>query len=315
VNHGIYICTKNREQDVLQFLASLVLNKAKFEVIIVDSTEPKSRWEAFSIQLSEFFPDIHITHFFHKGRLPSARNAGILLNKQHDLIHFFDDDVTIPNDYLVSIEKFLIENPGVMGGGPRIKGIFLPNDIKEKSLFKDLIRRYFNFRLKVRSYGKIGKNCKNHWVPDVEGAGHSVDWIPGCAMFYKPIIFKKYLFNSNLENGFLGYALGEDMEFSYRVSREFNLKSVGSTAIEHHLAPSPRSDREFIAGALGALTAHMYVMFPKNFSKTRIYFSKFLEFGVQSTLISDNKLKSFNMMFQSFSREFRKELRENNWKL
>ena len=42
MNHGVYIATKNRENDVFKFLDSLVLNKSIFEVIIIDNLSNSS---------------------------------------------------------------------------------------------------------------------------------------------------------------------------------------------------------------------------------------------------------------------------------
>lgn len=313
MKHGVYLATKNRENDVVKFLDSLIVNVANYELVLIDSTEPISRFNSFQSSLKERYPNLLITHIYHKGRLPSARNAGLKLNLEHDLIHFFDDDVTIPADYFEKIESFLKGNPDVMGGGPRIRYSYLPNFKKEDRFIHELIRLLKNFRLGFRNYGRVNSACKHHWVPDRPGITQKVDWIPGCSMFFRPAVFEKFRFNHNMENGFNGYAFGEDLEFTFRASREFKFMAVDVTVIEHHLAPSPRSDLLFIASCLGATTAHMYVMFPKYFSRLRIYSEKIAEFLLQSLAEPEKRLRIFLSMCIRFNREFKREVREKNW--
>ncbi len=313
MRHGVYLATKNRENDVIKFLNSLILNNADYELILIDSTEPNLRFNTFQNLLKNKYTNLKITHIYHKGRLPSARNAGLDLNLNHDLIHFFDDDVTIPSDYFEKIESFLKRNPGVMGGGPRIKYSYLPNLKRDERLTHELIRLVKNLRLRIRNYGRVNSACKHHWVADRPGISQKVDWIPGCSMFFRPIVFEKFRFNQFMENGFSGYAFGEDLEFTFRASREFKFMAVDVTVIEHHLAPSPRSDLLFIASCLGATTAHMYSMFPKYFSRSRIYIAKVAEFLLQCVAEPENRLRIFFGMCTQFNREFKRELREQNW--
>ena len=166
MNHGVYIATKNREKDVFKFLDSLILNQSQYEVVLIDSTEPPERFATFDYSLRLRYPLLKFTHIFHNGRLPSARNAGLNLNLNHDLIHFFDDDVTIPGNYLLKIEEFLADHPDVFGGGPRILGSYVPDLKRNTSHFLDLIRRIRNLRLRFRKYGSVNRGCKHHWVPD-----------------------------------------------------------------------------------------------------------------------------------------------------
>ena len=313
MKHGVYIATKNREEDVFKFIDTLILNTADYELILIDSTEPKVRFDFFQNQLKSRYTKLQITHIYHRGRLPSARNAGLELNLSHDLIHFFDDDVTIPNDYFTKIESYLKSNPDVMGGGPRIKNSYLPNLERQRSFTSEVIRLQKNFRLNIRSYGRVNKACKHHWVPDRPGITQKVDWIPGCSMFFRPVIFEKFKFNQFMENGFNGYALGEDLEFTFRASREFRFMAIDDTIIEHHLAPSPRSDLLFIASCQGAMTAHMYSMFPNHFSRPRIYIAKVLEYLLQSVTEPENRLRTFFGMCTQFNREFKREMQEKNW--
>jgi glycosyltransferase involved in cell wall biosynthesis len=313
MKHLIYICTKNREEDVFKFLHSVALNISNYELIIVDSTGPINRFTEFQNQIAKQFPTMKITHIFHQGRLPSARNSGIKLGIKGDLAHFFDDDVTIPSDYFEKIEEFLKMHPEIHGGGPRIKGSYLPEVKSGKGLRRNILKKFQNLRLRFRKYGKVDASCKNHWVPDSDGVEQIVDWIPGCSMFFKPEVFNSFQFNPKLEEGFQGYALGEDMEFTYRVSKKFRLMACDLTTIEHHLAPSPRGELEFMAGCSGALCAHMHRLFPKDFPTLTIYLGKFFEFFLKVVYLRQKRIRTFFKMYASFHREYKRESSEKNW--
>ena len=314
MKHGDYLCTKNREDDVFRFLNSLVLNESEVELILIDSSEPEIRRENLKSEIKLRFPKLKFTYLYHLGRLPSARNAGIQMGLKHDLIHFFDDDVSIPPKYFKKIESFFQQYPLVFGGGPRIKGSYLPDEMPKLNIGAETVRRFRNVRLKFRKYGAVNSGCKHHWVQDKPQTSQVVQWIPGCAMFFKPEVFEKFTFNAQMENGLKSYAFGEDLEFTYRVGREFKLMSVDTTSIEHHLSPSVRSDFQFIAACLGASCAHMYLMFPREFSIFRIYSAKIAEFTLYVLANPGGRLSNFMNAIKSFHIEFKKEIRENNWK-
>lgn len=309
MKHGIYIATKDRESDVIRLLASIEENEATYEILVIDSTEPQKRFNEFNHLMSATFPKMKINHIYHKGRLPSARNAGIDFGMESHLIHFFDDDATIPKDYFKKIEEFLDSHPDADGGGPRILGSYLPRKNIEASFLKKILSRTYDLRFSIKKYGKVSKSCKNTWVQDLPGTEQMVDWIPGCAMFFKPEIFQFFRFNAKMENGLKGYAFGEDMEFTYRVSRKFKLYAVDTCSIVHHLTPSPRTDLPFIASCLGNLTAHMHLMYPKKFPVWRIYFAKCWELFIAA---KTRGLK-FRIIYGNFHRSFCDQMKNKTW--
>ena len=315
MKHLVILSTKNRETYVLKFLDSLFLNQAEFEVLIVDSTEPKVRFESFDLELKTLYRDKKFTHIFHKGRLPSARNRGLEYISNHEYIHFFDDDVILPNDYFEKVEDFLMINKEVSGGGPLISGYTPLLKFKlSKNLFHSLFIPFYNLIIKSYS-GKVTKSCRNYWVPeDFNGNSLYVDWIPGCSMFFKSHIFNNFTFNQNLESLFLGYSLGEDLEFTYRVSREFKLAVVKNLKVVHDHAPSPRADLVFINGCFGALTAHMHTMFPNDFKKRNIFVSRIFFLLKIYYAKKEVTLKEIFILFRNFKFQFDRELLNQNFK-
>jgi GT2 family glycosyltransferase len=138
-----------------------------------------------------------------------------------------------------------------------------------------------------------------------------VQWIPGCSMFYKREVFDKFRFNATMENGpGKNYALGEDLDFSHRVSKVFSLKSVGDLSIVHHQAPSKRDNWLLIARASGAQYSYLLRAFPAEFNPIKIHLGRFLDFAVMNRPLTSNSLSSVLGQFSGYLKEFRRENQE-----
>ena len=307
MRHAIIICTKNREEDVIKLLLTIKKNDINHDfikIIIGDSTEPEKRFNDFKYRLFSDFPTLNIQHFFHLGGLPSARNACIQKIENEDLIHFFDDDVTIPTNYFSKIEEFLEENPNCSGGGPRIHGLYTT----QSSGLKKYLKRILGLEVK---FGRITQSGRHYWVPDTTDAALDVEWIPGCSMFYKREIFNKFTFNATMENGpGKNYALGEDLDFSHRVSKVFSLKSIGELTVVHHQAPSKRDNWLLIAKASGAQYSYLLRAFPDEFNSLKIHLGRFLDFIIMNRPINLKAFTNIYAQYLGYIREFKRENKE-----
>jgi GT2 family glycosyltransferase len=277
--HGVYVCTKNREEDVFKLLASIIpitSEKHTIRFLIADSTTPESRFSEFHKALKSRYPKSNIDHFYHLGGLPSARNACIDKRENEDVVHFFDDDVLLPEDYFEKVEMYLSVNTEYKGGGPRISGLYLQNHLN----WKANLLAHFGLN---PEYGKFTRSGRHYWFPDTEIETETVSWIPGCAMFFKPEVFADYRFNEQMENGpGRNYALGEDFDFTHRVSRRLPLGVVGNVSIHHLQAPSKRDNLVLIAKALGVQNAYFSREFKGETSAFKVYFGKILDFVLMS---------------------------------
>ena len=305
--HAVFICTKNREEDVIRLLSTIQKNEfnhAFLKIFIGDSTQPEMRFQNFSKRLNLEFPTLNIQHFFHLGGLPSARNACIAKISDEDLTHFFDDDVTIPPNYFSRIENFLRDKPECFGGGPRIQGLYL----EQSSRIKHYLRRILGLEV---TFGRITASGRHYWVPDITGKSLDVEWIPGCSMFYKREVFDQFTFNETMENGpGKNYALGEDLDFSHRVSKVFSLKSVEDLTVIHHQAPSKRDNWLLIARASGAQYSYLLRAFPNEFNPFKIHLGRFLDFIIMNRPFTIKSLKNIFIQFSGYLTEFKRENQE-----
>jgi GT2 family glycosyltransferase len=305
--HGVYICTKNREEDVLRLLHTVsrnFLDSFSLRVLIGDSTEPIERFKRFGERIRLEFPEMNIEHFYHLGGLPSARNACLGKLSNEDVIHFFDDDVTIPDNYFRAIESFMFNYPDCYGGGPRVADLY-KNELSGKYA---PLRKLLGL---TKKYGQITRAGRHYWVPDIESPSLEVAWIPGCSMFFKAEVFRENRFNGSMENGpGRNYALGEDLEFSHRVSKAFKLRSVGNVKVTHHQAPSKRDNWSLIARASGAQYAYLLRRFPEELNPFKIHFGRFIDFIIMNRPLKVLGLKEALNLYFSYYREFRREKRE-----
>ena len=69
------------------------------------------------------------------------------------------------------------------------------------------------------------------------------EWLPGCAMSYRLDAIGPIAFDNRLE----GYSLGEDLYFSYALSRTHRSPSARTPAYVHHLSPVNRHSAERVS--------------------------------------------------------------------
>jgi GT2 family glycosyltransferase len=74
-------------------------------------------------------------------------------------------------------------------------------------------------------------------LPPGDGAIEG-DWLPGCAMMWRTAPARRVRFNE----GFAGYAQGEDLDFSLQMRREGRLVLARSARLRHLHAPHGRPD-------------------------------------------------------------------------
>ena len=267
----VCICTRNREDSLVRLLKSLENTKyEKIQIIIVDSSFPEARYRSFD-------PSAHITQVNRilrvqttKG-LPGARNLAIAQIDSEEFVIFLDDDVTVPQDFFVKLNNYFYFNPRIYALGVRIE-----NQYKTQT---GIARRFLAAR-KVRHYGKITRSADNIWVPDEKFGEISVEWLPGCCMIFNKEVFQELRFNELLENGPTGgYALGEDVDFSYSCSRKFEIAATDSITVMHHFEKSSRDDANSMSIASGMFKAHLKNTYPASISDVRVISSQFIKYA------------------------------------
>jgi len=146
------------------------------------------------------------------------------------LIHFIDDDTEVASGYFTAIESRFRRDPSVMGVG----GVIVN---QPRVTFLTLKRVFMLASRRRSSVLRSGRNMLGQYPGT--SASDRVEWLNGCSMSYRSSAFSELRFDGRLE----GASLGEDYDFSFRLSRRHKLAVEPSAECVHHLAPSSRYSR------------------------------------------------------------------------
>ena len=204
------------------------------------------------------------------------------------MIHFFDDDVEIAPNYFMVVEDLFLHSSDAVGCGPRIRGLYLESTDKSQI---------------VRNQGKLLPNGRNIWVRDNINDNLEVSWIPGCAMSFQLEAIQNMQFNGSLEEGpGKNYALGEDLEFTHRLSLNGKLYALSGTYVYHNYASSKRDDYHLMSYASGKFMIQLKRLFQDEISISKSIAWKYLEIFRQNSSRRNVDIRNFLFCFTLFNR-------------
>lgn len=215
----LIVPTKDRPVDIQNLFASIITQKRKPDlVIVVDGSD-----HPIESIINSYNDKINLEYYSCRPpSLPKQRNVGIShLPLDTDWLGFLDDDLVLENDTIESLEAFIIKQ-----NNPKLKGIGLSiiNQPKPKeSIFNSI------FLMSMNTPGRITKAGYPTPIPFVQN-DVKTDWVYGGATFWAADIYKKF----NYDEWFAGTGYLEDVDFSYRISREFDLMISASAKCNHY---------------------------------------------------------------------------------
>lgn len=253
---SVIIPTYNRYDDLTVCIRSILQqSRLPDELIIVDDAELpdvplQQDCEARGIKVIYFKKD--------KPGLTASRNQGIKL-ASGDLLYFLDDDVELFSQYIEHIERvFDLDKQHKLGG---VGGV-IDND-PPLSRSKTL-RRWLDLCFMVTGpvEGKVLRSgfCVNFGSTGKVFDGQTpVDFLAGGVCAYRQQVFEQLLFDEN----FKGYGLGEDKDFSYRLSKQSALVVTPEAKLNHYESPKMRFDKaqlgfEFVLSRYRFFKTHVY---------------------------------------------------------
>ena len=122
-------------------------------------------------------------------------------------------------------------------------------------------------------------------------------------MAYRLKVINDFRFETRLENGPLGgYALGEDLDFSHRVSKVSKLLYLGNISIFHKLAPNNRTNWLRMDEGIGRLRAFLLNRFPEDLRISRVIFSLIIEGSFDLIRIHVTRKKNVGEGYVHFTR-------------
>jgi GT2 family glycosyltransferase len=220
VDHEVIICTRDRPEDLRRALDS-VANQTLLpdRVLVVDSSEDDRSEKETRRQAAEH-SGVEFQHIRSAPGLTRQRNCGVAASRGQ-VIHFLDDDVVCEPGYLAAIMACFAADPNgeVLGVGGLVTNVRPARPSRWKNLFG----------LSAADQGRVLASGRPTIVFETDRQ-LDVDWLSGCCMSYRAIVFSSEKFDETLP----GYGLGEDVDFSYRVRQKGRLVVTPEARLEHH---------------------------------------------------------------------------------
>jgi glycosyltransferase involved in cell wall biosynthesis len=229
----VVVCTRNRPHDVREVLSHVRKVSPDLPVLVADSSDgpDKARVESVVAEVDG------CTLIACTPGLARQRNQGLAWISEHspdtEVVHFLDDDSEPMPGYFEAIESRFAASREVGGVGGVIVNQPLPRFLAAKYAFWLYSRRP---GVVLRS----GRSTIGHYQ------GHearAAQWLPGCAMSYRLDAIGDLRFDDRLE----GYSLGEDLYFSFALSRCHELTIAENALQIHHLSPTNRQSAERVS--------------------------------------------------------------------
>ena len=292
-SHTVVVCSRDRSLELSDFLEGIskVAYFSSVKMIVVENSLSAENYQAVKVKIENDSRFQKVTLIQSPPGLARARNASFSLINS-DIVHFMDDDISLPANYFEVIDQVFFDNPQTGGLSPFIQS----TSTLTESRIKKMMRTMF------QGDGKLSKSGRAKWLSR-SGKNHQVDWLPGCCMVYRIDTIQRFRFETKLENGPLGgYALGEDLDFSHRVSKHTKLFGLGEISIFHKLAPNDRTNWIKMDDGIGRLRAFLLVRFPEDVRISRVLVSLLLEGLMDLIRIKITKKKAVSPNYRQFAR-------------
>ena len=261
LSHSVVICTRERNETLMSCIENLRSSHGfeSLSLFIVLNGISSDLFEGTREEL-RLLGLSNLEVLRSSPGLAAARNMA-LANIKTQLVTFLDDDVEVPKNFFIEIDRVMSSNDEISGLSPRISGYY---PFSSNNAFMQSTKWLHKDRL----YGRLTNFGMNFWVPDdPDFPVTCVDWLPGCSMTFRTSRIVGMQFETALMNGPTGgYSLGEDVDFSSRVGA---LYSMPSTVIVHLQATSVRDNNMKMAQARGRWIAHLAKSKTNNVSTVR----------------------------------------------
>jgi GT2 family glycosyltransferase len=229
---SVIIPTKNRSDDLVNTIKTVFYQTClPDEMIIVDQNDSADIKE----MVLKLYQDLRskdeiktCLKYIHDpavSGLTQARNRAIRENNS-DIVVFLDDDVILEKDFIEQIIAVYLQRSDVYG----VSGVI--TNIHNTKIGRMLHKLFYigNFRddrhIVFNNPDLMKRDC-------IE-----VSTLPGGLTSYKKEVFREFSFDEQL----VKYALSEDLDFSFRVSRKYKLVIAPKARLQHVVSSESRVD-------------------------------------------------------------------------
>lgn len=201
---SVIFCTYNREKYIYNALKSIAdqnFSFADYEIVLINNKSTDST-EAICKQFAEDYPLVDFRYFIEANQgLSYARNRGVK-ESSGEILLFVDDDATVFENYLESVDRFFINYPNAVACGGSIVPVYEVDKPKWLSHYTEQLiggALYEGDKIKPFNRGKY------------PGGGNSA---------FRKEIFDKYgLFNVELGRKGTGLIGAEEKDLYDRLTR------------------------------------------------------------------------------------------------
>lgn len=236
--HGlsVVICTRRRPRSLARCLDALAASSLRPDRLFVIDASPDRDSElhvAYRTDLDALAGGVEYVRVARSlAGLTRQRNFALDL-VDTDAVAFFDDDVVIGEGCLAEMERVLRANSGVVG-----VGAVAPTESGAPGRLHRLRRL-----LGIVDDLTPGRYCRSGMSIAWRGLDRSrpvveVEWLPGYAMLWRTADARAVRF----DEGFAGYANGEDLDFGLRMARRGRLAIATHAALRHEHVAAGRPD-------------------------------------------------------------------------
>ena len=230
---SVIICTSNRPAGLGTLLRALLdQQRLPDQIVIVEDRQgpqPTKRINALKDRGVKVI-------YLHRSppSLTASRNLA-LKNAHGDLFSFLDDDTVPASDYLHTIEQvFNVDTTGRLAALAPVLTPWEHQPTLGDRLWPLLMRFAGFWSLPYRRRQQIFSTAVSFRFGLSPCA-----YLPGAAMTYRRTALRGICFDENLK----GYALGEDMDFSFSLSKPWQLYRSTALRIAHKYDPLHRPNR------------------------------------------------------------------------
>ena len=254
VDISVVIPTKGRGEQIIAAIGSVDSQTCKVrEIIVIDGSAASSsrRFERSSSLDLGLIPVTYI-HAPQDHGLTAARNRGVRHSKS-SLIMFLDDDAVLDKCFVEVLSKAL-QSCDVGGAS----GIVVEPLRKGQCLRRFLFRFFYT--------GALRQLREEVFLKPVNTI-FDTNTLPGVSC-YRADVFRSFEFDENLR----GPCVGEDIDFSYRVGREWRLIIDPKAIVYHYPSKEARiSVRNTFCSKVLFYRYHFTKNIPRSFSTRLAY--------------------------------------------
>lgn len=251
MRYSIVIPTMKRPEVLRETLASVIeCDPPAHEVIIIDA-DPHESARGVVDELAARDGSPRFRYLRSVPSLTRQRNLGID-EAEGDVVVFLDDDVVVPTLLFVRLDEAYADSDVVGATG---------------QVVEEADQRIGNPRSRIRrllfgrGQGRFTPFGYPRYVIDVHAA-HDVEYMLGCFMTARREAAARVRFDETLG----GYALCEDDDFSYRLSRRGRIRYIPNLVVLHHKFGFSASKDTRAFGRL--VVRNRAYLFRKNFPQT-----------------------------------------------